>query len=169
MSAVPARDVLDRLVGFGRFLRANGMAVGTGRILTFTRAAAALDPFDRDQLHAAARAALVSRPEDFAKLDLLFDRYFGLGLEPAIEAEPGGPPQGQKRTADGATQEETVVQSAASWSPAAGDDAESEERTAIRLVASPTEVLRKKDFAKLTPQERAAMLRDVRRLVMEAP
>jgi uncharacterized protein with von Willebrand factor type A (vWA) domain len=36
-------------------------------------------------------------------------------------------------------------------------------------VASPSEVLRSKDFAKLTPDERRAMLRSVRRLVLEAP
>ena len=70
MSERDTPEVLDRLVGFGRFLRANGMAVGTGRILTFSRAATALDPFDRRQLHAAARASLVSRPEDFAKQEL---------------------------------------------------------------------------------------------------
>src|SRR5207237_7295595 len=84
---------------FGRCLRANGMAVGTGRILTFCRAASALDPFDRSDLHAAARASLVSRPEDFGRLDALFERYFDAALSApsgdgtdAFGAPPGGPP-----------------------------------------------------------------------------
>ncbi len=167
-----ATELLDRLVGFGRYLRANGMNVGTGRNLTFVRAATALDPFDRDQLRAAARASLVSRPEDFPKLDALFDRYFGAGLavEEDAAADLGSVQRGTKGEeplAEGEP-EVTISQSSASWSPAA-DDEETDEEAAIRIVASPTEVLRKKDFAKLTPDERRAMLRSVRRLVMEAP
>ena len=43
----PGTAALDRLVGFGRFLRANGMNVGTGRILSFVRAAALSTPSTR--------------------------------------------------------------------------------------------------------------------------
>jgi uncharacterized protein with von Willebrand factor type A (vWA) domain len=172
----PSTQVLDRLVGFGRFLRANGMTVGTGRTMTFVRAAAALDPFDSAQLRAAARAALVSRPEDFPKLDALFDRYFGAGLgrgidadgaaaaEPDAERERGG-----EESALEGEPEVTVGRSSVSWSPAADDEETDDEEAAIRIVASPTEVLRTKDFAKLTPEERRAMLRSVRQLVLDAP
>src|SRR5438477_176606 len=45
--------VLHRLVGFGRYLRAASLPVGTGRVLAFCRAAAALDPFDREDLRLA--------------------------------------------------------------------------------------------------------------------
>jgi len=163
---------LHRLVGFGRFLRSNGLAVGTGRILTFCRAAAALDPFDRDDLRAAAHASLVSRPEDFGRLDALFDAYFRGSLR--LPAEDGSDAAGEApgaRPRDpgvGETVEETVGRSSARWSPATeGEEAEGE--AAIRLVASTTEVLRQKDFAKLSPQERRAMLASVRRLVLETP
>ncbi len=166
-------QVLDRLVGFGRFLRANGMAVGTGRILTFARAAAALDPFDRAELHAAARASLVSRPEDFPKLDGLFDRYFGAGIAPP-NAASGEPADAQAAgAADPDRQDDDLyaeaMPAASSWSSSDAPDEELDEEAALRLVASPTEVLRSKDFAKLTPEERRAMLRSVRRLVLEAP
>jgi uncharacterized protein with von Willebrand factor type A (vWA) domain len=57
-------DALARLVGFGRELRRLGLPVGTGRILTFCRAAAALAPLDRASLYWAGRASLISRPED---------------------------------------------------------------------------------------------------------
>jgi uncharacterized protein with von Willebrand factor type A (vWA) domain len=166
-AAPPA--IFDRLVGFGRFLRANGITVGTGRTLTFCRAATVLDPFDRDQLRAAARASLVSRPEDFAKLDVLFDLYFGAGLgtEESMVADLGSVQRGAENPEDVRAGEDepevTVARSAAS------DEEEPEEEAAIRLVASATEVLRRKDFAKLSPEERTAMLRSVRRLVMEAP
>ena len=52
------------------------LPVGTGRVLTFCRAATVLDPFDPVDLRLAARATLVSRPDDLARLDELFDRYF---------------------------------------------------------------------------------------------
>ena len=121
----------------GRFLRANGMAVGTGRTLTFCRAATVLDPFDRDQLRAAARASLVSRPEDFAKLDTLFDRYFGAGLgtDEPMAADLGSVQRGTDGSEERAGADEpevTVAPSAASWSPAADDEEEPEEEAAIR-------------------------------------
>jgi len=61
--------------------------VGTGRIVTFCRAAAALSPLDRDDLYWAARAALISRPEDLEAFDLAFDDYFrtGVGLPPIAQ------------------------------------------------------------------------------------
>jgi len=49
---------LPRLVGFGRYLRSLGLPVGTGRVMTFCRAAGVLDPFDRTDLRLAARASL---------------------------------------------------------------------------------------------------------------
>ena len=45
------------------------MPVGTGRILSFCRSAAVLDPFDPADLRLAARATLVSRHEDLAALE----------------------------------------------------------------------------------------------------
>jgi uncharacterized protein len=174
VNGAPTPQVLDRLVGFGRFLRANGMAVGTGRILTFARAAAALDAFDREQLHAAARTTLVSRPEDFGSLDALFNRYFGAGFaapgDIQAKAEPGASAEAARRgdaTEDGLEAHAAPV--ASSWSSSDATDDELDEEAALRLVASPSEVLRTKDFAKLTPDERRLMLRSVRRLVMEAP
>src|SRR5437899_8309305 len=65
---------LHRLVGFGRYLRATGLPVGTGRILSFCRSAALLGPFDPADLRLAARATLVSRHEDLTALDGAFDR-----------------------------------------------------------------------------------------------
>src|SRR5687767_1942670 len=50
----PAHATLQRLIGFGRYLRFAGLPVGTGRILTFCRAATVLDPLDRTDLRLAA-------------------------------------------------------------------------------------------------------------------
>ena len=57
--AEPAAEALERLIGFGRDLRHRGLAVGTGRIVTFCRGAAALGALDRTDLYWAARSSLI--------------------------------------------------------------------------------------------------------------
>jgi len=61
--------------------------VGTGRIVTFCRGAAALSPLDRDDLYWVARASLISRPEDVEAFDLAFGQYFrtGVGFPPIAQ------------------------------------------------------------------------------------
>jgi uncharacterized protein with von Willebrand factor type A (vWA) domain len=61
------------LVGFGRALRGEGLAVGTGRIAGFCRAAALLAP---DDLYWAGRATLVARPQDVPVYDRIFATFF---------------------------------------------------------------------------------------------
>ncbi|HXF57605.1 MAG TPA: VWA domain-containing protein [Actinomycetota bacterium] len=163
-------DPLGRLVGFGRYLRSVGLEVGTGRILAFCRAAALLDPFDRTDLFLAARATLVSRREDFALLEAAFQRYFGAeGWQepeaPAPEARrrpEASPPE------EGAEPSEEVV-AASAWSVAGEDEEEAEESTAVRIVASRAEVLRGKDFAQLTEDERREVLALIRRMAPGLP
>ena len=59
--ATVADPGLARLVGFGRLLRRRGLPVGTGRILTFCRAVAALDRLDRRGVYWAGRVAMIAR------------------------------------------------------------------------------------------------------------
>jgi len=157
-------------VGFGRYVRSQGLAVGTGRIVSFCRAASTLDVFDRTDLHLAARATLVSRPEDFPLLDEAFDRYFGpSGLEPveasSLESTPEDPTREHQSEA---TSEGERIVAAARWSP--GDAVEEVEgESAIRVVASDAERLRKKDFDEMSDEERRAALARMRRLALTAP
>src|SRR5918992_1241339 len=69
-----ASDALGRLTLFGRTLRGEGVAVGTGRIATFCRAAALLSP---DDLYWAGRATLVARWHDIPVYDRVFREFFG--------------------------------------------------------------------------------------------
>jgi hypothetical protein len=157
-------------VGFGRYVRSRGLAVGTGRILSFCRAASALDVFDRTDLHLAARATLVSRPEDFALLDEAFDRYFGpAGVEPLEEnsLEAGAEEPAVGRPAE-AISEGTRIVAAARWSPGETGE-EPEGASAIRIVASDIERLRTKDFAEMSDEERRSALARIRRLALIAP
>ena len=71
----PEAEALERLIGFGRELRHRGLNVGTGRIVTFCRAAAALGALDREELYWAGRASLISRPEDVEAFAIASDAY----------------------------------------------------------------------------------------------
>jgi uncharacterized protein with von Willebrand factor type A (vWA) domain len=153
------------LVGFGRYVRGQGLNVGTGRVLSFCRAASLLDPFDPEDLRVAARTTLVSRREDFDILDSAFDRYFRSGVvtEPAAGTGGTDPPVTE---GPGPDREGSV---AASWSTSGLGDDEPEGETAIRIVAGEAEVVRTKDFADLTEAERRLVSRLIPRLRTMVP
>ena len=167
--------VLGRLVAFGRAAREAGLPVGTGRISTFVRAASLLDVSDRTDLRLAARATLVSRPQEFELLDALFDRHFdtGFGVQAAVPSS-GTAPEAGRHTADErhlAADGVRVGRSSSRWMSALvdEDDVDAEEEAAIRVVASEAEVLRHKDFADLTEDERMRAMAVVRRLSLSMP
>ncbi len=162
-----ATEPVERLVGFGRYLRSQGLTVGTGRILSFCRAAGALDAFDREDLYWAARATLLSTPREFDAFDLAFDAYFGRGrmeedghgLDPAAFSSP--PPDGREQSADD-------LPAGVSWRlPPKGQ--ETEGNVAVRIVASEAEVLRHKAFDAMTPEELARTAVLIRRLAVAMP
>jgi uncharacterized protein with von Willebrand factor type A (vWA) domain len=170
----PAPDPLQRLVLFGRLLRGRGLPVGTGRIMAFCRAAAVLDPLDREDLYWAGRATLISRRDHAAAFDAAFDAYFGSA---EIEGAPAGAvareaasPEGESTHGelppDGIVAEVGVT--AARWRSAADGD-ESEGEAALRLVASDVEVLRQRSFEALTPEERTRAAALIRRLEIRSP
>ena len=162
-----SEPVLGRLVGFGRYLRKSGLPVGTGRILTFCRAAALLDPTDREELLRAARATLVSKPDDLRALNDAFDRYFAdEAISPSQDEIPA--PSIPRPSEDEPPTEEGVAFSSASWSTS-GLHEDTEGEAAIRVVASEAEVLRTKDFAELTEAERRAVFALIRQLTLSAP
>jgi uncharacterized protein with von Willebrand factor type A (vWA) domain len=172
MAAGPEAEALGRLIGFGRELRRRGLAVGTGRIVTFCRSAAALGTLDRSDLYWAGRASLISRPEDADAFDAAFREWFreGTPIELGVpgaapdEEEPGRraaePPDGLVVDEDGVVAKE--------WH-ALRDDAEAEGEAAIRIVASAVEVLREKSFAELSDEERQRVALMIRRLAVRAP
>jgi uncharacterized protein len=146
---------LAPLVAFGRDLRERGLPVGTGRILTFARAVAALGLTDRESLYWAGRATMIGRKEDFAAYDEAFaEWYAGLITQGELRVELNLPNLGAKRTADWGEQpddlEVTVGGVAAQWRSAGDDEPEDDDETSIRIVASGVEVLREKSFPDLT-------------------
>lgn len=158
-------EELETLVGFGRFLRAQGLPVGTGRIFTFCRAVAVFAPAGKAGIYWAGRCALVGRKEDFAVYDRAFDTYFEgtrLRNEPSSTSAAGIPPH------DPEGHEASVEDATASWEPA-GPGEITEGKQTVRLIASSTEVLRTKSFAELSDQDLIRARRLVRALAINTP
>src|SRR5918994_940780 len=161
---------LKRLIGFGRELPRRGLNVGTGRIVTFCRSAAALGALDRTGLYWAGRSSLISRPEDTQAFDAAFDEWFREGIRIELDLGPHVPGAGIERDLDELqglrVEEDRVV--AKEWHALEESD-EPEGEAAIRIVASAVELLREKSFADLTEEERLRVARVIRRLAVAVP
>lgn len=162
---MPGRDEYAHLVGFGRDLRTRGLVVGTGRIVNFCRAVAALAPTDRTSLYWAGRATLISRPEDVELFDAAFARHFGRS---EIDETLSSLFDWLDRTH--APAGETTIEGEDAGALAGFAEAEEVSGEAsTRLVASGSEMLRDKSFDALTEEERnhAALL--IRHLRLNVP
>jgi uncharacterized protein with von Willebrand factor type A (vWA) domain len=165
MSAQRTLDpAVERLVGFGRLLRRRGLPVGTGRILTFCRAVAALDRLDRRSVYWAGRVAMVARKEDLAAYDAAFEAWFPSETSEALQVLAGwvenvNVPQETEVLLDVGVAEE-------SWEPAEGaDDGEAP----VGVLASGAEVLRARSFDELSEAERLQADHLIRALAVHLP
>ncbi len=163
------------LVAFGRQLRARGLPVGTGRILTFVRAVAAMGLTDRESLYWAGRASLIARRDDQEAYDEVFDAWYrSLGATGELQIELTLPAPAERPTFDWGDQPEDldvrVGDTAAEWH-GLDDDEEVEpgEESSIRIVASGAEVLRAKSFGQLSEDERARVAALIRALTIAVP
>ena len=145
------------LAGFSRELRAAGMAVGTGDILTYCAAMEPLDPTDLMDLYWAGRATLVRKRDDIAVYDEVFRRFFLGGADPVRELI----------TLKARVEAEAEAMLAA---PATTPDPEGErEEAVLGWMASDVEALRRKSFAACTPEELAALRRIMTRIRLTPP
>jgi uncharacterized protein len=159
-----ARLGLERLVGFGRLLRRRGLPVGTGRVLTFCRAVAALDRLDRTGVYWAGRVTMVARREDLAAYDAAFDEWFPvrsrdvLAMISGQDRRTGLPPELEVVVEQGFAEE--------AWAPAEGaDDGEG----VLGVLASGAEVLRHRSFDELSETERIQADHVIRALAVHLP
>jgi uncharacterized protein len=173
---VPAGvEALASLVAFGRELRARGVPVGTGRILTFLRAVVVLGLTDRDSLYWAGRVSMIGRREDLEAYDLAFeDWYRSMRPEAELSIELDLPSLARRGIDWGDQPDDLEVRAgttAAEWHGIdEGDESpEPEEETAIRIVASAVEVLRSKSFADLSEEEREEVGALIRALAVALP
>jgi len=161
-----ADGALGELVGFGRLLRGRGLPVGTGRILAFCRALAALAPFDRDGLYWAGRLTMVSHKGQLPAYEAAFKAYFPAERDDALAVIAGWlqnvelPPELEVTVEEGLAED--------GWR--AGADGEGGEQEAlVGVLASGAEVLRAKSFEELNEAERAQANAIIRSLALHLP
>jgi uncharacterized protein with von Willebrand factor type A (vWA) domain len=151
--------LVARFVDFGHELRAEGLSVGSGDILTFCAAVAALDPADIRDVYWSGRATMVNRRDQIPTYDRVFRRFFL--DEPDDASDP--PP----RAAPASTGVRAVLEIPDS-EPREGDT-DDESDTSLGLMASDAEIWRQKSFAVCTPEELADLRRIMDRVRLTPP
>ncbi len=156
--APPESPFVGLLVNFGRELRAAGLAVGSGDVLTYCAAMAPLDPTDLVDLYWAGRTTLVTRRDDIAVYDRVFRRFF---LDEETEL-----PEPLQLAIRAHAETQSVLQVPATEP---GKDGIDEEEARLGLIGSDVETLRTKAFAACTPDELASLRRIMAQVRLTPP
>jgi uncharacterized protein with von Willebrand factor type A (vWA) domain len=172
--AVDGRRLLSQAVKFGRALRPSGLQVDLGAEIDFARALEVVDLGDRRDVKAAGAAVFVRRRDDRPIYDNVFDRFwrarFSLppewSTEPMERVEGGEPGDLEPESAERGEQRPDGHDDLFRALLPADDDDGTGEDAGDEVVISPdaysqSEVLRHRDFDRMTPAE----LRDAERLV----
>ncbi len=146
------------LVAFADELRGEGLAVGSGDVLSYCAAMAPLDPTDLLDLYWAGRTTMVTRRDQIPVYDRVFKRFF---LD-----EVDALPEPLKHTIRAAAQTQSMLQVPATEP---GTDDRRGQEAKLGLVASEAEVLRNKAFAACTPEELASLRRIMARMRLAPP
>src|SRR4051812_23372451 len=154
--------VRANLLTFGRRLREAGMPVGSGQILALVDALAAIDLYRHEDAYYAARASVVTRPEQLPSFDREFARFWRelLGAKPAPfpgfvpqnAPSESPPPDATKKKTEQRQSPDTSEEDRDIFHISEGDDESHQEQ---EFEASPDDVmlfsaresLRKKDFS----------------------
>ncbi|HET9520350.1 MAG TPA: VWA domain-containing protein [Candidatus Limnocylindrales bacterium] len=173
---IDGRRLLAEAVGFGRALRAAGLAIDLGAAVDFTRALTFIDLGERAAVRAAGSAVFVRRRDDREIYDRVFERWWrrrrrrmpaDSSVPPeALDEVPGEPEDGAGSEAPDdvrAGQEGTVdgIPLPLSGGEESDDEADIDGHIAAPDAYSASEALRHRDFDRMTAQE----LRDAERLV----
>jgi uncharacterized protein with von Willebrand factor type A (vWA) domain len=173
---VDGRRLLGEAVGFGRALRAARLAIDLGAAIDFARALALVDLSEREQVRAAGEAIFTRRRDDRPVYDAVFDRWWRrrgsrLPGDYAPTTMPREEAADLEEEAPGATPEEAggprgemEPDERGIPVPSEGDDGDESEVEGIVIspdAYSKGEVLRHREFDRMTPAE----LREAERLV----
>ncbi len=150
---------VELLVQFGHALRDEGLAVGSGDVLTFCQATAELNPADMVDVYWAGRTTLVTRRDHIPLYNRVFRRFF-LDVE-----EARGDERKQLLQAPAEGQSVLQVPESEPGVPGSGD----EEEVQLGLMASNAEIWRNKSFAACTPEELAALRRIMAQVRLTPP
>jgi hypothetical protein len=146
------------LVDFAHELRAAGLPIGSGDVLTYCAAMAPLDPTDVVDLYWAGRTTMVTLRDNIPVYDRVFRRFF---LDEGSDL-----PEPLKLAMRVTAESQSVLQIPANEP---GNDRRDEDEARLGLIASDAEVLRNKEFAACTPEELAALRRIMTRIRLQPP
>jgi uncharacterized protein with von Willebrand factor type A (vWA) domain len=132
------------VVTFGRVLREAGLEVGAGRLADALRALDHVDVTRQDDVYWSLRTTIVARREELEPFDRAFRAWF---LRSPLRPPPRRPPDPRPAS----PQAQRVRRDMRIGEPAAPAEGEPEE-----VGWSAHEVLRRKDFAAMSPEELAA-------------
>jgi uncharacterized protein with von Willebrand factor type A (vWA) domain len=152
-NALPDGRVTRNLLILPRLLRRAGVHVNAERARVFLQAIAEIDLERPDDMRAASRTALVSRQADLAAFDSTFDLFWSLLRGGRLST----PVPIARRPKDDIGQMEIPLGEVPSRMTSLVP------RT-VRVMASPTELLRGTDFSAMTAVEQAAVARFLERL-----
>ena len=172
---VDGRRLLAESVGFGRALRAAGLATDLGAAVDFARSMTLIDLGQRDQVRAAGQAVFVRRRDDREVYDKVFARWWRRRQRkrpptdgPQVAADEEAIPDQESGLASPTGDEGTLGDDSNAIDgipmPIGADEDDGSEFDGV--IAAPTaysssELLRHRDFDRMT----AAELRDAERLV----
>jgi hypothetical protein len=141
---MPEPGIVALLVEFADALRAEGVVVGSGDVLTYCAALGGLDPTDLLDLYWAGRVTLVTRREDIPTYHETFLRLF---------LNEGTP------LADVLTLRASTIDATLTAPATEAREGEENEQAPLGLQASSADILRHKSFAACTDAELAALRR----------
>ncbi len=147
-------QILDAVLLFGRALREAGIATSLEQTLSFARSLDHVDIGDREQVFHAARSFLVGRREDLELFESVFRRFW-LGIE---EEEAASRKLPLAPRADLLKKRGSSLAYLAAETAGADTEIEVADR---RGTYSTEEILSRRDFSELTPEEHE----EVRRLI----
>lgn len=158
------RQLLRNLVHFQSALRRLGVDTTGVQLRALVDGLEEVELHSRAEVKAAAKATLIGRHEDLEAFDRLFDLFFHRdAARPRKDIQLG---ETLRRIA-----EKRPTEAVAPQGPASGDEGPliEQDHAALRLGHTDTEQLRRKDFARLTDDERRVVLDLLRDVVWDLP
>lgn len=149
-----AWTVEESLLGFTGALRAAGLSITQDRELTFLRSLTLVGLTDRESVYWAGRTTLTCSPADLHPYDQVFEQWFSGTRMDAVSPSKKAP----------STAVQALLDEMGGDGAGAGDSEED-----IRAAASEREVLRQRDIASLTANERAVLRRQFATLRPKPP
>lgn len=151
--------LLENLTQFARLLRSLGLSVPAGSTIEAARAVQYVNIGKKDEFRFALRTVLVRRAEDIQVFDTAFRTFWSkpTGTSTKLDLRPLG---SERRIGDPVVEMESL----AGTSDTASQDSEARLERVQIATYSDREVLREKDFKKLTAEDTAQAVRLLREL-----